>query len=107
MRSTRATFAALALGLCLLTGCICGPNRLARGWDDTVNTLYSKNAWLHGALLQNVLPVYPLVGAVMWLGDFLIVNPWYFWSEDAWDNQGTGFKHEAPPGPKVEGKVWD
>jgi len=107
MRSPRAPFLALALGLCMLTGCICGPNRLSRGWDDEVNTLYSKSPWVHGALLQEIIPVYPIVGFFMSVGDFIVLNTWYFWTDDAWDGHGAGFVHTAPPGPKTTGKVWD
>lgn len=89
---------ALAGALTLTTGCVAGPNRLSRTWDDWVNQKYTENAWVHGALLQNVVPVYPLVGAVLGWGDLIVLNPWYFWSEDAWDNKGTGFEHENPQG---------
>jgi len=27
------------------------------------------------------------------IGDFFLVNPYHFWGEDVWDNEGTGFKH--------------
>ena len=97
---------ALGLVLCLPLGCIAGPDRLSRGWDDEVNELYSQNAWLHGVLLEQIVPVYPIVGFFMAVGDIIVVNPWYFWTDDAWDNDGTGFVHEQPTGPKTEGKVW-
>ncbi len=107
MRSRALGRLALALVLCASLACMSGPRRLSRGWDDTVNGLYSGNAWVHGALLQDIIPVYTIVGIVMFIGDILILNPWYFWTDDAWDNDGTGFRHEDPPGPKIDGKVWD
>jgi len=107
MRAGTSGRLALVLVLCSTLGCIAGPRRLSRGWDDTVNDLYSQNAWLHGALLQDIVPIYPIVGLVMFVGDVLILNPWYFWTEDAWDNDGTGFTHQDPTGPKKTGKVWD
>ena len=52
----------LALALLMLTACQSGPRRLTRSWDDWVNQKYTENAWVHGALLQDILPVYPIVG---------------------------------------------
>ncbi|MEW6072497.1 MAG: hypothetical protein AB1726_07890 [Planctomycetota bacterium] len=91
-------FADLALALCLglATSCASGPRRLSRTWDDYVNQKYTENAWVHGALLQDILPVYTLVGFVMTIGDVLFVNPYYFWTKDAWDNKGTGYDHVNP-----------
>ena len=91
---------ALATLLLTLTSCQSGPKRLARSWDDWVNQKYTENAWLHGALLQDVIPVYPIVGLFAVVGDVLFVNTWYFWTKDAWDNDGTGFTHN-----EVEGGV--
>ena len=86
----------VATTLVCMTSCASGPRRLTRTWDDWVNQKYTQNAWLHGAVLQDVIPVYTLVGLVMTLGDVIVVNPWYFWTKDAWDNRGTGFDHVNP-----------
>ena len=59
-----------------------------------MNQKYSESAWVHGALLQDIVPVYGVVGAFAGLGDVLLLNPYYFWSQDAWDNRGTAFKHK-------------
>ena len=83
----------LALSLGLLTSCASGPWRLSRTWDDHVNQKYSEDSWIHGALLQDILPVYPLVGLVMSLGDVIFVNTYTFWSKDVWDRKGTAFEH--------------
>lgn len=88
----------LPLALLTLTACQSGPKRLTRSWDDWVNQKYTENAWVHGALLQDVLPVYPLVGLIATIGDTLFVNPYYFWAKDAWDSKGTGFTHEPVEG---------
>jgi len=85
----------------LLTGCMSGPMRLTRTWDDWTNQKYTENTWLHGALLQDVLPVYPIVRFVMAIGDVLVVNPYYFWGRDAWDNRGTGYVHDQPEAQKT------
>jgi hypothetical protein len=100
-------FAAFALISALtLTSCIAGPRRLSRGWDDWTNQKYTEGSWIHGALLQNIIPVYPLIGGVMGFGD-LFYNAYYFWGKDAWDNKGTGFNHENPTGTdKTEFAVW-
>ena len=84
---------ALTAAAAVLSGCNSGPKRLSRSWDDWTNQKYTESAWVHGALLQDILPVYPIVGVFAAIGDWLIVNPYYFWSDDAWDNDGTGFEH--------------
>ena len=89
--------ALLACSLSLVS-CQSGPKRLSRTWDDWVNQKYTENAWLNGALLQDIIPVYGLVGFVMFVGDWLILDPYYFWSKDAWDNHGTGYDHTNPTG---------
>ncbi len=91
--------AAIACSLTLLPSCLAGPSRLSRSWDDWVNQKYTESAWLHGAVFQNILPIYPLVGFGLGGIDVIVLNPWYFWSEDAWDNQGTGFEHTNPENP--------
>ena len=58
---------------------------------------YSENAWMTAAL-SDIIPVYPFVGAVMFIGDWLVVNPYYFWGKDAWDNKGTAYVHSNPNG---------
>ena len=85
------------LALLLLPGCLAGPNQLGRSWDDWVGDRYTENAWLHGAVFQNVLPVYPIAGGLLGFLDMIILNPYYFWSQDAWDNRGTAYKHNPTP----------
>lgn len=84
----------------LLSACASGPRQLSRTWDDYVNQNYTENAWVHGALLQDILPVYGLVYFGAGIIDYLFVNPYYFWSQDAWDNRGTGFEHGSLSGTK-------
>jgi hypothetical protein len=85
-------FALLALSL---SSCLTGPQKLKRGWDDCVNNYYTQNAWTT-AVLTDVIPVYPLVGWFATMGDYLFVNPYYFWGYDAWTNKGTPFYHDDP-----------
>jgi len=96
MKKTLATAALLAA--ITLSGCASGPRQLTRSWDDWVNQKYTQNAWVHGALLQDIIPVYTVVGFLATVGDVLILNPYYFWSKDAWDNKGTGYDHVNPEG---------
>ncbi len=86
----------LTVILGLNAGCMSGPFKLARSWDDKRNELYSRDAWIHGALLQDILPVYPSVGLFAAIGDTLFVNPYYFWGTDAWADGGTAFIHKNP-----------
>jgi hypothetical protein len=97
MRKTLATMALLG-ALMFTTSCVTGPYRLSRTWDDYYNQKYTESAWLHGVLLAEIIPVYPIVGWFMTLGDVIVVNTWTFWSKDAWDNHGTGFNHKALTG---------
>jgi hypothetical protein len=90
--------AALAATTVATTSCIAGPSRLSRNWDTWVNQKYSEDSWIHGALLQNIVPVYPLAGAAMAVGDMIIFNPWVFWTEDAWDRRGTAYEYKQPTG---------
>ena len=92
----KKTLCAVALAglLTTLTSCA-GPSRLSRSFDDYFNQKYTENAWLHGVVLV-IIPVYPIVSGLASLGD-VFVNTYYFWSDDAWDNKGTGFIHKQLP----------
>ena len=81
-------------------GCASGPKRLSRAWDDHVNQKYTEDSLIHGALLQDVIPVYGIVGLVAGIGD-AFVNFYYFWWMDAWDRKGTGFIHDQPEASKT------
>lgn len=74
-----------------MVSCSAGPKQLSRSVDDWDRQMYVEKPLVNGAL--HVVPVIPLVGFVAAVGDYLVVNPWYFWSEDVWDNQGTNFDH--------------
>ena len=87
---------ALAAVLMTVTSCLAGPSRLSRSFDDYLNQKYTENAWVHGVLLR-IIPVYPIIGSLAALGDVTFVNTYYFWSDDAWDNKGTGFIHDQLP----------
>ena len=91
---TCASVLALAL---MTTSCQSGPKRLSRTWDDWVNQKYSESAWIHGAVLQDIVPVYPIVGLFAGFCDGFY-NLYYFWGKDAWDNKGTSFTHKAVTG---------
>ena len=80
-------FAAAAV----LVSCTAGPKQLQRSVDDWDQEFYVEDPLLNGVL--HVIPVIPLIEVVAIIGDSLIVNPWYFWSEDVWDKQGTNFNH--------------
>lgn len=99
--------AGLALtGLLCLTSCRSGPNRLARSWDNHVNQKYSEDAWVHGALLQDILPIYPIVGLVAGAGDVLFVNPYFFWLYDLSSRKGTTFVYTQAEGSEKEVSGW-
>jgi hypothetical protein len=84
----------IAGSLVAFSGCQGGPHKLRKSWEDWTNQKYTESSWVHGALLSDIIPVYPIVGFVLGFGD-LFVNAYYFWSKDAWDGKGTGFDHKA------------
>jgi len=90
---TVAATAALAM-----SSCNSGPKQLTRTWDTWVNEKYSDNAYIHGLVLQDLLPVYPIVGFFAMFGDWLVLNPYYFWTEDVWDGKGTAYTYENVEG---------
>ncbi|MCP5024232.1 MAG: hypothetical protein GY930_20985 [bacterium] len=100
LNRTLATGLTLA-ALLTFSSCVSGPRRLSRNWDEYVNQKYSEDSWVHGALLQDILPVYPLVGVAMAIGDFVAVNPYYFWTKDVQDRKGTSYTFESPGGDKT------
>lgn len=94
----KKTICIAVLAITLMTvSCQSGPKRFTRTWDNYVNQAYSENAWIHGALLQDVLPVYPFVGLVAAFGD-AFYNFYYFWAIDAWDNKGTAYTYTQADG---------
>ena len=94
-------FGSLALaGLLCLSSCQSGPKRLTRSWDNYTNQQYAKDSWVHGALLQDILPVYPIVGFVAGISDALIVNPYFFWLHDVADRKGTAFEYQQADAEK-------
>ena len=104
--SSRLTCLFLAVLLLAAPACWSGPWRLSRSWKDTTADWYSQNAWLHGALLGDVLGIYPIVWIILWIPDILILNPYYFWSHDAWTNEGTSLVHRQPSGPETVESPW-
>ncbi len=74
-----------------LGACAAGPHQLQRSVDDWDQKLYVENPLLDGVLW--VIPVFPLLNLGAAVGDFVIVDAWYFWSQDVWDGKGTAFKH--------------
>ncbi len=102
MKVNRLLATGIVLGSMLtLSACSSGPKRLSRNWDEYVNNKYSQDPWIHGALLQDVIPVYPIVGFAMAIGDALVVNPYYFWSKDVADREGTAYHYEQPASAKT------
>ena len=104
-RKSLITGLALA-GLLSLTSCRSGPGRLSRSWDNHVNQKYSDDAWIHGALLQDILPVYPIVGFVAAVGDWLFVNPYFFWFKDVRGREGTSFVYDQAEGAEKSVTGW-
>ena len=55
--------------------------------------------------LRDIIPIYPIIGFFAGAIDWLFVNPWYFWTNDAWTNRGTTYEptfsdYDASSGPK-------
>ncbi|MEZ5978502.1 MAG: hypothetical protein R3F34_09820 [Planctomycetota bacterium] len=90
--------AAVATAALAMTSCSSGPKQLTRTWDDWVNQKYSENSLIHGLILQDLLPVYPIVGFLAAIGDGIALNPYYFWSRDIWEGNGTAYNHNGVEG---------
>jgi len=75
----------------VLPSCAAGPHQLSRTVDDWDHEMYVESPLLDGVLY--VIPVIPIAKYVAAIGDFLIVDAYYFWIEDLWDGKGTGFQH--------------
>lgn len=90
MRAIKLAFAAL-LGVSL-AGCWSGPQQLTRSVDDWNNQVYVDSPWIN-VFMHFPVPVFPVLGFVASIGDFLITNPIAFWGDDAWDSKGTAYRH--------------
>ena len=90
MRAPKLALTAL-LGVSL-AGCWAGPQQLTRSLDDWNNQLYVQSPWID-VFLHAPIPVFPVLGFLANVGDFLITNPIAFWGDDAWDSKGTAFRH--------------
>jgi hypothetical protein len=40
-----------------------------------------------------VVPVYPVMHLGARVLDFTVTDPYFFWFKDAWDGNGTGYRH--------------
>jgi len=87
----KITILAALLLASLLGSCAAGPQQLSRSVDDWDRELYVNNPRIDGVLY--FIPVIPVVKYFAALGDFFVVNPWHFWGDDIWDNEGTNFEH--------------
>lgn len=83
--------AALCVVVLSLSSCLAGPRQLLRSVDDWDQRSYVQNPWLNVGMW--VVPVFPLCFAGAAVGDFCVGNVVAFWGDDAWDNEGTGFRH--------------
>lgn len=86
----------------LLAGCSAGPGKLHRSWDDYTNKAYAESPLLTG-VLTDIVPIYPIVGWLAWIPDWLVLNPVQFWGTDVWDGNGVAFHHEEV---KSDKKAW-
>lgn len=92
----------LAVSILLLAGCNAGPRHLQHSWDDWTNKQYQDQPLLTG-VLTDVVPIYPIVGFLAWIPDWLVLNPVQFWGYDVWEGKGAAFTHENPMNTK---KAW-
>jgi len=96
----RILIPALVVVLLVAAGCASGPSSLSRSVDDWQNNNYEDSPLTTG-LLTDVLPFYPLVKALAYIPDWLVLNPVQFWGDDVWDGEGAAFVHENPGGKKT------
>lgn len=83
----------LAVPLLLLAGCMAGPGPAHHTVDDYWNKQYQEQPIVTTAL-STILPVYPLVYAISWIPDVLVLNLVQFWGWDCWEGTGAAWIHE-------------
>jgi len=88
---TRTCLVTFLIATTTLSGCVVGPQQLRRTVDDFDQQTYVNSPWLDAALW--IVPVIPVCTAGATAIDFLVTNPYHFWFEDAWDGNGTGYRH--------------
>ena len=94
----RRTLRVLAFAFCLsASGCMTGPSYLWRWVDDEQNKNYAESPGFT-AMVTDVFPIYPIIKALAWIPDFLILNPVQFWGFDIWRGKGAPFQHDNPMG---------
>ncbi len=86
----------LVLTSCLfgLSSCAAGPHQLRRSLDDFDQKLYIENPWFDAILW--VVPVMPIAMIGTSIADLFTGDAYSFWAKDAWDGQGTAFRHYQP-----------
>lgn len=82
--------ATIALTLAL-SGCLVGPHQVRRSVDDWDQRSYVNSPWWNVVLW--VVPIIPASYAAALVVDTLVTDPYAFWFDDAWDGNGTGFRH--------------
>ena len=95
----RKVLTVLALGAALATtSCRSGPSYLSNSVHDWHNQNYVEDPLVTG-ILTDIVPIYPIIGFLAGIPDWIILNPVQFWGADVWDGRGAGFYHENPPDP--------
>jgi len=85
----------LAVSLGTVSGCG-GPYYLTNSAHDWYAQKYGESPWLWGNVVVNYL--YGVVGGLLWFGDVVFVNTYYFWAKDAQpggDGKGSVYEHKA------------
>jgi len=75
----------------LLGSCASGPHQLRRSVDDWDQKIYVNSPWLNAGMW--LVGIYPVCHAGAIAFDFILTDPYHFWFEDAWDGNGTGYRH--------------
>lgn len=91
---------AVAAPLVLLAGCRSGPSHLSNSVWDMQNKAYEDSPFVT-ALITDVIPFYPLIGALGGIVDWVVLNPVQFWGSDVWGGHGSSFVHDNPKGDKA------
>ena len=60
---------------------------MSRAWDGWLLEKEKEDSFVNEVLLQRIIPIYPLVGLILGVGDTLVVNPYVYWTEDFWRRQ--------------------
>jgi len=95
----KASTPALIVSLCLLAllpSCFSGPWLVTGSVQDSYAQHYAEWPKLDAAVGAVTAPIQFFVWFFAMGVDYVFVNPWFFWTRDAWSGVGTVYVSDVP-----------